>query len=140
MGRRGRKKGRRLKPFKLHLRKETVYSVCSTALFIMAGMIMISFAQTGSLLIALNLGLKRYFGWTTIFLPFFCLSFGLLLTRLKIKIGQPNVVLGIVLAIIGLSGLFRSGQIGTYLFQTVALSITKVGAVIIFGGIVFIGL
>ena len=86
---RGRKKGRRKNPFKLSLKKETVYSISSTMLFMVAGFILLSFAQTGSLLISLNRLLIAYFGWTVVFLPFILISMGLMLTRLKIRVGRP---------------------------------------------------
>jgi S-DNA-T family DNA segregation ATPase FtsK/SpoIIIE len=135
---RGRKRGRRKDPFKLSLKKETVYSVSSTLLFVLAGLILLSFARTGSLLIALNQFLVDYFGWVIVIIPFWLITMGLMLTRLKIWIGRPNVVLGTFLAILGFSGLFHSGKIGFYLFTTAAASITGFGAGIIFLGIIFI--
>ena len=140
MARRGRKRGRRREPFKLNLKKETVYSVASTLLFVLALLVMISFAQAGSLLIGFNRLITRYFGWTTLLLPFILISMGFMLTRLKIKIGRPSAVLGSLLTVLGLCGLFQAGRIGLYLFYTVAASITKIGATMIFLGIIVIGL
>ncbi len=136
----GRRRGRRKDPFKLNLKKETVYSVSSTLLFLTAGLIILSFAQAGSILLALNRFLVLNFGWVTILLPFLLVSLALMLTRLKIRIARPNVALGTFLLILGISGLFRSGDLGFNLFETVSLSISTLGAIIIFLGIGFIAL
>jgi S-DNA-T family DNA segregation ATPase FtsK/SpoIIIE len=138
--RRGRRRGRRRDPFKFSLKKETIYSVSSALMFMVAGLITVSFAQSGSLLIAINRWLLSYLGWTTVFLPFLFVSMGLMMTRLKVRLGRPNVILGTFLALLGLNGLWRSGTVGFYLFMTVAASISAIGSFIIFLGLMVIGL
>ena len=46
----GRKKGRRRAPFKVKLKKDTVYSISSVLLISIGTLIIISFSRQGSLL------------------------------------------------------------------------------------------
>ena len=100
------KRGRKRKPVKLRLKKETIHSISSTILLSCGGLIILSFANRGSLLISLNLFLMKLFSWGAFLLPFLFISAGLMLTRLKWRIAKPNVFVGGVLVFFSSIGLF----------------------------------
>ena len=137
--RRGRRRGRRRKPFKLKLRKDTVYSVSSTTLFVIGGLILLSFSQKGTLLIALYSFLSRLFGWGIILLPFLFIAAGLMLTRLSWRVTRPNIFVGGFLIFLSSIGLTKAGAAGFAIWSFISRSITSFGAIIILMGSVFIG-
>ena len=139
MGRKRRRKGLRKQPFKLKLKRETVYSISSTAILALAGLIILSFARQGNLLIALNIFLLRLFGWGTFLLPFLFLSAGLMLTRLNWRLAKPNVFIGALLLFFSLIGLARNGLLGLQLWAGMAALVTGFGATIILLGSCFVG-
>jgi DNA segregation ATPase FtsK/SpoIIIE, S-DNA-T family len=134
-----RRKGLRKEPYKLKLKKETVYSISSTILLVIGGLIILSFANRGSLLILVNGFLVKMFGWGMVFLPFLFISAGLMLTRLRWKIAKPNLLVGGILITISSIGLTKSGLIGLQVWQSLKSLITGLGAVIMLFGSFFIG-
>jgi len=100
----------------------------------------ISFARQGSLLVKLNSYLLGYFGWGAVFLPFIFLVAGLLLTRLKITVNEPHVLVGASLLMLSSIGLTRSGLVGREIWFGTSSMITSLGAFLILIGGVFIGL
>ena len=108
--------------------------------FSLAGLIIVSFARQGVILVKLNDFLVSYLSWTTIFLPFVLLSAGFLLTKFKTPFAQPNVLVGSLLFFISTLTITRAGIIGKYSWEGVATLITSVGAFIILLGTGIIGL
>lgn len=139
MAKKRRKRGLRKEPFKLKLKKETLYSISSTLLLVIGGLIILSFAQKGSLLILLNSALFEFFGWGTIFLPFLFISAGLMLTRLRWRITKPNLLVGGFLVFISSIGLTKAGVVGNQIWEGLKALITSFGAVIMLLGSIFIG-
>lgn len=135
-----RRRGLRKNLFKLKLKKETVASVASTILLIMGGLTMLSFAQTGSLLVSLNYFLFQLFGWGTFLLPFLLISAGLVLTRLKWRLARPNVFVGGLLVFVSSIGLTQAGITGLQTWASLAALISSWGAGIILIGSLFVGL
>ncbi len=136
---RGRKKGLRNQPFKLNLKKESLYSITSTIFLSLAALVILSFAQQGNLLISINQFLVKFFGWGAVFLPFLFISAGLMLTRLKWRLAKPNVFVGGLLLIFSLIGLSQAGLLGGQIWSGLAGMITGVGAIIILVGSAFVG-
>lgn len=126
--------------FRVKLKKSTVFSVGSVIFFSIAGLILLSFARQGSLLVRVNLFLLGYFGWSTIFLPFIFLVAGLLLTRLKISVNEPHVLVGAILLMLSLVGLTRTGLVGREIWYGISGMVTSLGAILILAGGVLIGL
>lgn len=135
-----RRCGFRHKPFRLKLKKETIYSVSSTILIIIGGLTILSFAQTGSLLITLNYYLFQFFGWGAFLLPFLFISAGLVLTRLKWRLAKPNIFIGGVLIFSSGIGLTRAGMIGLQIWTSLGALISSWGAGIILFGSFLVGL
>lgn len=126
--------------FGLKLKKSTVYSIVQIAFFSLAGLVIVSFSRQGALLVRLNDYLVQYFSWTTIFLPFVFLCFAFVMTKIKIPLSQPNVLVGFLLFFISIISISRAGLLGQYAWESIAALITKAGAFIVLLGTSFVGL
>lgn len=135
----GRRRGRRRAPFKLNLKKDTVYSVASLVLFGCGGLLMVSFTRQTVVLQQLNGWLTNLLGWTALVAPFLCISGGLMLTQLRWRITRPNVLVGGILLIASLSGVTKAGVVGQEVWQNIAVLVTPIGATVIFAGLVLVG-
>ena len=139
MGRKRRKRGLRKQPFKLKLKKETIYSISSTILLVIGGLIILSFTHQGNLLISFNLFLLRLFSWGASLLPFLFISSGFMLTRLRWRLARPNVFVGGVLLFFSSIGLTKAGMVGLQIWAGLAALISGFGAAIILLGSLFVG-
>ena len=137
-----KKKSRRTdkRAYRLRLKPQTVASIAQVIFFALAGLIIISFSRSGLILVRFNDFMMQIFGFATIFLPFIFLSFGFLLSKFKIPLAQPNVIIGSILVFLSLAGLGKSGNLGLIFWDGVSTLVTPVGAVIIFFGIILTGL
>jgi DNA segregation ATPase FtsK/SpoIIIE, S-DNA-T family len=138
-----KKKKKRLKDkraFKFKLKPATAYSIVQITFFSLAALIILSFARQGGALILINNFLIRNFSWATIFLPFIFVSFGLLVSKYKTPVGQPNVIVGFLLFFISITTLFRAGSLGLTAWGGIVSLITGVGAVIVLIGTSIVGL
>ncbi|MBU0618932.1 DNA translocase FtsK [Patescibacteria group bacterium] len=139
MGKNRRSRGRRHQPFKLKLKKETLYSISSAWLIILGCLVILSFSRQGRLLILFyNLG-TDWFGWGLLLVPFLLLSSGLMLVRLKWRITRPNVFIGSFLIFIALVGLTQAGIIGLFMWRNIAVLISATGAFVVFLGSCLVG-
>lgn len=127
-----RKKGRRSKPYKLNLKKDTMNSILAVAIMGVGGLIAISFSQQGIFLTKINEIGRSLLGWPLLFTPFIFIVGGLLLTHVKLTIASPHVLLGSVITIISLSSLSGSGSIGTGIKDSVVSLISLPGAILFF--------
>src|SRR3989344_1139462 len=134
-----RRRGRRRSPFKLRLEKDTVYSLATMVLVGAGALVVVAFSREGPILDRLFVLLQQQLGWTMIFLPFWLIVAGLMLTKLKWKITQPAVFVGSSLVFGGMLGLSRAGNLGEALWENVAIWITDAGAIIIFLGLAGVG-
>lgn len=122
------------------LKPEALLSIFSVLLFAAAGLVLVSFARQGSILIKVNDFLTSYSGWTTILLPFILLSAGFLVSRIKFPLGQPNVLVGIVLFYVSFTALVRSGSFGASAWDGIVVFVTPVGAFLVLLGLSVVGL
>ena len=132
-------RGRRHKPYKIKLKKETLYSIATLSLFGLGLITIVSFTRQGVILTKLNLLLFAYFGWGAFFLPFIIFLSGLMLTRLKWKICQPNVFIGSVLLLTSFISLTRVGIVGKVIWQGVSAYISSFGAFFLLLGTTIVG-
>lgn len=133
------KRGRRKKPFKLKLKKESLYTIASVLLLFIGGLVILSFSQQGKLLEYIYFLCGKLFGFAALFLPFLFISAGLMLTKLRWKICRPNVFIGSLLLFLSFLGLIQSGELGREIFQNIAVLISGLGAFLILLGSGFIG-
>lgn len=136
------KKHRRItkRKFNLKLKRATVYSISQVIFFSLAALVLISFARRGLILEKLNDFLVLYFAWATIFLPFIFLSFAFMLSKIKIPLSQPNVVVGSLLFFISMATIGKAGVLGLTSWGAIASLVTGVGAFIILLGTSIVGL
>jgi len=132
-------RGRRKNPFKLKLKKHTLYTISSVFLFLLAAIIIFSFSRQGIILSRLFILFTHYFGWGVLFLPFLLIAAGLMLARLQWKITRPNVFVGSVILSFALISLTRAGLIGSQIWYGLAALISSFGAFFVLLGFVFIG-
>lgn len=135
-----RSRAKNKKSFQIKLKPATLNSIAQITFFALSGLTVVSFARRGLLLVKINDLLVTYFGWSAIFLSFVFLTFGLVMTKTKSALSQPNVVVGGLLFFISIATLTRAGRIGLASWEGVADLITGVGAGIILLGTAFVGL
>lgn len=126
--------------YKLKLKPQTMFSIAQVIFFALAALIIISFSRSGLILVRFNDFMMEIFGFSTIFLPFIFISFGFLLSKFKIPLAQPNVIVGSILVFLSLAGLGKSGNLGLVFWDGVSTLVTPIGAIIIFIGIILTGL
>jgi len=133
MAKRGRKR-------KTKLKKETVNTIISTVFLSTAGLIMLSFAKKGSLLVAFNGFLNDIFGIGIFLLPFLFICAGLMLTNLKWRLAKETVLIGALLVFFSGIGVFKSGLVGYKIWTGLAGLISGLGAGIVLLGSLFVGI
>lgn len=137
-----KKRGRKSKKEKkgLPIKKETLKGILQIIIFVLSGLVLVSFSRQGAFLGWLNDLLVGYLGWSSIFVPFIFLSLGFLISNFKFPLGQPNVFIGILLFIISISALTRSGSFGEQAWDGIVVLITVPGAFIVLLGTSLVGL
>lgn len=128
------------KGFHLKLKKETVFSIAQIFFFALAGLVIVSFSRQGIILVRLNDFLVTLFSWATVFLPFIFLSFAFLISKVKIPLGQPNVIIGSLLFFVSCAALGRAGVLGKDAWVGISTLVTDAGAVIVLTGTSIVGL
>src|SRR3989304_6847811 len=117
--------------FRLKLKRATLFSITQVFFFVLAFLVLISFSRQGLILVRLNDFLISSFSWATIFLPFVFLSFAFMLSKIKIPLSQPNVIVGSLLFFISVSAMGKAGSVGKTAWEAVSSLITPAGAFII---------
>ena len=126
--------------FKLKLKPQTYSSIAQVFFFAAAFLIIISFSRRGLILVRFNDMMMEIFGWATVFLPFIFLSFSFLVSKIKLPLSQPNVIVGSILIFLSLAGLGKSGNLGLTFWDGVSTLVTPIGAIVVFSGIILTGL
>jgi S-DNA-T family DNA segregation ATPase FtsK/SpoIIIE len=135
-----KRRSSRKKGMKLKLKSTTVYTIFALGLFGAAGIVLLSFVQSGDSASQIKTQLDERFGWAAILFPFVLLFFGFLLLHLKkFYLSRLNVSLGFLLFFISLVGLTRSGSVGKTMFQILEEIVTLRGASLIFIAGLFVG-
>jgi len=127
-----RRKGWLKRRFKLKLKTDAVYSIAYIFLFSLAFLITLSFTRQGVILSRFNLFLLEIFGWGVVFLVFFFLLGGIMLTRLEVPWNQASVLIGGGVMAVCLISLTQTGLVGRGIFEQVSYLITSLGAAIVF--------
>lgn len=130
-GNMARRKGWFGRRFRLHLKKEALFSISYIFLFLLAFLIILSFTREGVYLFKLNNFLFEWLGWGTVFLVFFLFLSGLMLTRIRVPWNEAGVLVGGSLFSVSVMGLAKSGLAGNEIFNMLAYLITPVGTYIV---------
>src|SRR3990172_4863280 len=140
MDKKRKKRIKNKKAFRLKLKPATIFSIVQIVFFSLAALVIVSFSRQGLLLSKLNELLISQFSWTTIFLQFIFLTFGLLVSRVKLPLAAPNVLVAALLFFISLLSISRAGELGRSAWGGVANLITAAGAIIVLFGTTVVGL
>jgi DNA segregation ATPase FtsK/SpoIIIE, S-DNA-T family len=135
-----RRGGGRRKPFKLKLKKKTIYTVFGVGSFLAGAFLLLSFTQSGEGATAVYQMLKEKFGAVAFFVPFVFIFLGFLLLHLKFYLSRLNVFVGYLLLFISLLAISRSGTIGAQIFTILEEILTTAGADIVFIGGLLVGI
>jgi S-DNA-T family DNA segregation ATPase FtsK/SpoIIIE len=134
-----RRRGGRRKPFKLKLRKKTVYTVFGLGFFLSGAFLLLSFTRGNDVTLTLNSILEEKFGSLSILSPFVFILLGLLFLHLKFYLSRLNVTVGYLLIFVSLLSITRSGTIGNQIFTILEEILTTAGADIVFLGGLLVG-
>jgi S-DNA-T family DNA segregation ATPase FtsK/SpoIIIE len=126
--------------FKLKLKPQTMFAIAQVIFFATAALILISFSRQGLILVKINDFLMAFFGWATIFLPFVFLCFALMLSKIKLPLSQPNVIVGSILFFLSLAAMSKSGNLGLVFWDGVSTLVTPIGAYVILFGLLLVGI
>ena len=140
MAKKRKKRVKNKRAFRLKLKKATVFSIVQIVFFSLAGLVIVSFSRQGIALVQLNEFLVAQLSWTTVFLPFIFLTFGLLVSKMKTPLSAPNVLVGILLFFVSILSLARAGEMGRAAWVGVSTLVTPAGAFIILLGTSVVGL
>lgn len=106
-------------PFSLKLKKQTIYTVGAIWLWLFAGVILLSFFGSGSLL-RLRTEMYAHFERAMYPIPPFLILLSLLFFKVKSDIARPNIPTGYLIILLSLMGLFQQGSFGEAMFSFVA--------------------
>lgn len=128
----GRKKGRRKAPFKLELKQDIVLSLMALVLWLMAGLVVVSFTGQGVVLQQVFLFFQTYFGFGMLLIPFLLILAGLMVSQVKWRVAKASVFIGGLVFFVATVGLFQAGRLGNSLFDNLAMLIHPIGAGFLF--------
>lgn len=126
--------------FGIKLKKQTVFTVAAIWLWLFAIIIFLSFFGQGNMLSVLRLALSSHIGWVMYPLPILLISLSTLFFKVKSDLGSQNVPMGMSIILLGLLGLTQSGDLGFSLWTTTSEAIAPEGAILLFLGVLLIGL
>ena len=130
----------RKQKFKVKLKKNTVYSIFAFLIILCGILFALSFSRSGSSFIGLNDYLTGYFGGLSMFFPLFLILLGFFFLRLKNFISKPNLIIGFSIFYVCLLGISKQGNLGMYLHNFLAGTLTGFGAFFVYLAGIFIGL
>lgn len=134
------KKRKSKKPVVLKIKKETTNTISGVVLMILGLLVAVSFTGQGVLLSQVNQFLIDRLGLSMLFLPFVFMSSGLVMFQSKWKWSKPHVLLGVILLMVGSTGVLKTGDIGQNTFSNLAQLLSPSGAYVVFFGVLLIGL
>src|SRR3989337_3185292 len=125
--------GRRRKraPFRMKLKKETLFTVASLILVILGILSALSLFMSALVLDQMSSLTLALFGWTRYLFPLVLFTAGLSLTRIKWDIAKGNVFVGISLLWIAFISLPRAGELGDAVFEGLSSLVSTAGAVML---------
>ncbi len=131
---------------KLKLRHKTITAVASLIAFILAVVSAVSLLTHSHALVFWSVFLDSILGWTKYFAPIIFLLSGLVLTKVRWKIAQMNVLLGVILVVLSISGVIgsvkfeKAGAIGQLLWRELSSFVTPFGAIALLIILLLVGL
>lgn len=134
-----KRKYHKRKGFGLKLKKQTVYAVAAIWFWLFAVAIALSYFGEGVMLSSLRDSLTRHFGWVMYLIPIYLVSVSTLFFKVKSELGSQNVPMGFGIVLFGFLGVTSAGDIGGTLWNLVSEAISAEGALLLFLGVIMIG-
>lgn len=134
-----RRRGWLKRRFRLKLKKDAAFSVAYIFLFCLAFLIILSFTRQGVILFQLNALLLQIFGWGTIFVVFFLMLSGIMLTKFNVPWNQAAILAGGGLMAVALMAVTQAGLVGRAIFSEIAYLITPAGAYLVLTAAALVG-
>ncbi|MBI2611972.1 DNA translocase FtsK [Candidatus Gottesmanbacteria bacterium] len=131
---------RRRLPFKLKLKKHTIYTIFTILVVGGAGVVGASYFDRQGALSFVNERVREYFGWGGFFLPIVLVWISFLFLKLKLKLAKPHVTLGMALSYLSLLALTQGGTVGEKIWINFSETISGLGAAVVLIGALAIGL
>ncbi|MBU3935091.1 hypothetical protein KJ909_00265, partial [Patescibacteria group bacterium] len=133
MAKRGRKRknSNRIIP-KLKLKATTVQSIFFIFFLILSILSIFSFLQIGPVPTRYNYLLTKFFGFTSIMVPFLLLLLSFLFAKLRSPLKEPNIILGFLIMFISILSLFKQGLVGRFLWLQILSLFTEIPSYLIF--------
>ncbi len=131
---------------KLKLRQKTVVTVATLVSFVLAALSGVSILTESSKLVFWREFLEGNLGWVSIFSPLIFLVAGLVLQKFKWAFAQPNVLVGLLSAVVALSGITsifvpsKAGELGNLIGSELTSLVTGLGAFAVLVGVLLVGL
>lgn len=135
-----RRRYKRRHPFKLKLKKTTIYTLFSIASIATGFALFASYTKSNEILSDTNFYLTTYFGWFSFIVPVNLILFGLILTRIRAAFTRANVFFGFLLLSGALVGLFQAGLVGLQIFDLAVSVFGTALSVMFFIVAAFVGL
>ncbi len=123
--RRGRRRG---KPFKLKLKKKTIYTIFGIGFFFIGAFLLSVFIRPTESSSIISAQLNEQFGGSAFLVPFVFIFLGFLFLHLKFYLSRLNVSIGFILLFITFISLTKSGNIGKGIFTILSEILTVAGA------------
>lgn len=125
--------------FHIKLKESTIYTISAVLLWLVAILIWLSFFRSGVLLFKINSLLVGQLGVIPVlFLPFCLIVAGLMVSKSKTTLSQPNVFIGSIVMLAGLTGIFHTGEFGKEIWENIAVFVSGLGAFVFLS--IFIGI
>src|SRR3989338_9349022 len=114
---------------KFRIKQNTFANIIGLLVAATAGLILISFIQTGEILVRIYNELHLRFGWLSVVFPIVLLLFSThFFSSKKLKLVKPHVTFGSTLIFVALLGLLRGGQIGSAIADNFRSDFSPIGA------------
>lgn len=131
---------------KLKLKQKTIVTVATLISIVFAGVSLVALVSSTPTLSFWREFLKGSLGWTMIFSPLIFLTTGLVLQKFKWSFAQANVLIGLVVIMLSLSGLTASfsqvqaGDLGNLIWNELSALLTGAGAFLVLLGLLGVGI
>lgn len=122
----------RLPFFKFKINQGTFFNILGFLFIGAALLLLLSFAQSGNVLVSLNSSLVTSLGKVSLLFPILLFMIGShFFNSRKLKIVKPHLTLGLFLITIAASGVLRTGIAGQVIFSNLRQDFSTIGAILI---------
>jgi hypothetical protein len=131
---------------KLKLKQKTIVAIATLISFGLAALSLVTVATGAPSLQFWNEVLFSVFGWLSFTSPIFFILVGLVLQKFKWGFAQTNVLLGLILILLSLTGLtaslapMQAGSLGAILWDQLSSFVTGIGSALLLIVVFLVGL